>query len=61
MEHLSFTIRFLDVEDIPIKEHFVSYKPVIDTVGKGLYESVLDFLREKEREGMLEVQRSGLR
>jgi hypothetical protein len=46
VEQLSFTIRFLDVEDIAIKEHFVSYKPVIETTGQGLYESILDFLRE---------------
>ncbi|XP_038644234.1 zinc finger MYM-type protein 1-like, partial [Scyliorhinus canicula] len=48
VEQLSFTIRFLDVEDISIKEHFVNYKPVIDTTGKGLYESILDFLRASE-------------
>ena len=46
VEQLLFTIQSLDIEDIEIKEHFLSYKPVIDTTGRGLYESILDFLRE---------------
>ena len=46
VEQHSFIIQFLDVKDIAIKEHFVSYKPVIDTTGQGLYESIFDFLRE---------------
>ena len=46
MQQLPFIMRVLDVEDVSVKEHFVSYKPVIDTTGKGLYEGILDFLRE---------------
>lgn len=43
VKQLSFTIRFLDVEEFAIKEHFVKYKNVVEC--QGLYESVIDFLR----------------
>lgn len=41
MEQLSFTIQFLGVEDIAVKEHFISYKPVIETTGQGLGTTVI--------------------
>ncbi|XP_073501348.1 zinc finger MYM-type protein 1-like [Phyllobates terribilis] len=48
-EQMSFTIRFLDevCGIYTIKEHFIGYKNVVDTTGKGLTDALLDFLSEK--------------
>ena len=44
VKQLLFTMRFLDIEDIEIKEHFVSYKSVIGRTDRELQKSILDFL-----------------
>ena len=46
MKQLSITLRFHDVEDIEIKEHFVSFKSVFDSTAKGLYDNISKCLEE---------------
>lgn len=46
VEQLSFTIRFVDAEDMMVKEHFLSYKAVVDTTGQGLFDNIIEYLEE---------------
>ena len=44
MEQISITLRFYDVEDMEIKEYFVSFKPVFNSTAKWLYDNISESL-----------------
>lgn len=42
VEQLSITLRFVDVDEIQVRECFIAYKPVTDSTGEGLTSLFLD-------------------
>jgi len=46
MGQLSITLRVYDVENMEMKKHFVSFKPVFDSNAKGLYDNISESLKE---------------
>lgn len=47
IEQLSFTVRFVDINEARVRECFIAYKPVTDSTGEGLTDLFLDNIVQK--------------
>lgn len=45
IERLSLILRFFDIVEICIKEHFIDFEPITDSFIEGIYESILSMLK----------------
>ena len=45
IEQLSLTLRFFDIDEMCIKEHFIEFELIFNSSGEGIYESILSMLK----------------
>uniref|UniRef100_A0A2S2QHK7 Zinc finger MYM-type protein 1 n=1 Tax=Sipha flava TaxID=143950 RepID=A0A2S2QHK7_9HEMI len=45
IEQLSLILRFFDIDEMCIKEHFIEFEPLFNSSGEGIYESILSMLK----------------
>jgi hypothetical protein len=44
IEQLSLTLRFFDIDEMCIKEHFIDFEPLFNSSDEGIYESISSML-----------------